>query len=407
MRLTLINQFYPPDLAPTGHLAADLAQHRAELGDRVTVITSRGGYVPASGSSSPRTLDNLRIYRLWTPKLGKGSLVRRLIDYGLFYLQATATMAVLPRQDLVVSMTTPPFIAWTAALHKRLHPGTKLIQWNMDCYPEVLERAGSLSPGGWPSRLMRWLNRRIFKGLDHVVCLDAAMERLLSSQYQPTARAVPTTVISNWEPESLYSADDRQLIWQPGLELDLAARFVVLYLGNAGYGHRFETLVDAADQLRSEEVAFVFVGGGQRWNWLERAKHERSLDNLHLFSYVPKEMTPSIMGLADCSLITLRDSYLGVISPSKLHSSLAMGLPILYIGPEGGNVDEAIQRFECGVSLRHGDVERVVSFIRRLMQNPAAQQSLSQRARRGFETAYADSVALPEFDRLLDQLASG
>ena len=56
---------------------------------------------------------------------------------------------------------------------------------------------------------------------------------------------------------------------------------------------------------------------------------------------------------------------LGVMSPSKLHSNLAMGLPILYVGPEGGNVDEAIRRFGCGVSLRPGQTQEVADFIAR------------------------------------------
>ena len=32
------------------------------------------------------------------------------------------------------------------------------------------------------------------------------------------------------------------------------------------------------------------------------------------------------------------------MSPSKLHANLAAGLPVLYVGPEGSNVDEAIKR---------------------------------------------------------------
>ena len=41
LRLTLINQFYPPDISPTGLLTASLANHRAALGDYVTVISSQ------------------------------------------------------------------------------------------------------------------------------------------------------------------------------------------------------------------------------------------------------------------------------------------------------------------------------------------------------------------------------
>jgi hypothetical protein len=45
VRITLVNQFYAPDISPTAQLAASLAEHRAEQGDVVTVITGRSGYL--------------------------------------------------------------------------------------------------------------------------------------------------------------------------------------------------------------------------------------------------------------------------------------------------------------------------------------------------------------------------
>ena len=63
MRLTLVNQFYAPDISPTAQLAASLAEHRADLGDEVTVITGRAGYLeglaprrarPGPGAGPPR-----------------------------------------------------------------------------------------------------------------------------------------------------------------------------------------------------------------------------------------------------------------------------------------------------------------------------------------------------------------
>ena len=52
MRLTLLNQYYTPDISPTAHLTASLAEHRAAIGDLVTVITSRGGYIDLSKNSA-------------------------------------------------------------------------------------------------------------------------------------------------------------------------------------------------------------------------------------------------------------------------------------------------------------------------------------------------------------------
>lgn len=65
MRLTLINQFYPPDISPTGQLTASLANHRAALGDSVTVISSQG-YVKQSESKIQTNHDRVNIKRIWT-----------------------------------------------------------------------------------------------------------------------------------------------------------------------------------------------------------------------------------------------------------------------------------------------------------------------------------------------------
>jgi glycosyltransferase involved in cell wall biosynthesis len=182
----------------------------------------------------------------------------------------------------------------------------------------------------------------------------------------------------------------------------LQGKQVVLYLGNAGAGHRFDTILKAARRLPVSEHALVFVGGGSAWPELPGAKDAERLSNLFLESYVSEDVHHSVLASADAALITLRDEMLGVMSPSKLHSALAMGLPILYIGPPGGNVHEAIERFGCGVSLRHGDVDGVVEFLSRLRRDPAARQEYARRSRLAFETAYTDLVGLARFDSLLD-----
>lgn len=404
MRLAIINQFYPPDLAPTGKLAASLAEHRARLGDQVTILTSRGGYVPQSPVRKSKHAPNLRVIRLWTPRLGKKTLPARVIDYGFFYTLAAIRMATLEQQDVVIAMTTPPFIGLAGALHKRLHRGCVLLLWNMDSYPEVPERAGVVNPNGLLGRSMQQINQRLFAALDHVVCLDDAMQRRITSRHGARPR---TSVIHNWEPAKDFPIDLNPAPRKAAGELGLEERFVVLYLGNAGYGHRFETILDAAEGLRDEPVSFLFVGGGHKWKWLAQAKRQRGLNNLRLNGYISQPETRSIMAAADCALVTLRDSFLGVISPSKIHANLAMGLPLIYVGPAGGNVDEAIQRFDCGISLRHGDVEGIAGFVRRLMADPRAHAGFSSRARAAFEQAYSDAVALPKFDRLLDALVSG
>jgi colanic acid biosynthesis glycosyl transferase WcaI len=402
VRIALLNQFYAPDISPTAQLAASLAEHRAELGDDVTVLTGRAGYLEGLGPAGPSGVggaaSGVRIRRAWTPDLGRASIGRRLVGY-LTYLVGTALRLLrLPAQHVVVAMTTPPFVVGLAVLHKLLHPRTRVVLWSMDCYPDVAERFEELRPGGLGSRALRALNRALFRRIDHVVALDGAMADLLS-QYAAAPGAPPISVVPNWERASLFPRDVEPARWRGWDALPVDGRTVVVYLGNLGVGHRFDTVVAAAAAL-ADDALFVFIGGGARRDELGRAVQERGLGNVVIRDYVPKEETAGVMAGADAALITLDERALGIMSPSKLHANLAAGLPVLYVGPPGSNVDEAIARFGCGTSLREGDVDGVVAFVRAL-RDPGA-GALRARARAAFDAAYSDEAALPRLDAVLE-----
>ena len=406
MKITLINQYYPPDLAPTGHLAASLAEHRAELGDQVTVISGAGRYAGAETSRDPAESSNTRILRVQTLRLGRANLVRQAFEHLAFYVGALWHLGRLQAQDIVIALTTPPWIGWAGWLHKRLHPRTKLVIWTMDAYPEAAERFGAIRLGGAVSRVARAVSKGLLTRADAVVALDGAMKGLLTSHYALDQTGPYVTVIPNWEPEASYPANGAVESWSPPPGIEIQERFTVLYMGNAGRGHDFATVLEAAQKLRDEPVAFLFIGGGPQWKRLKRARSDLDLRHLHLLDYLPLKLTASVMTRADCGLIVMRDDALGVISPSKLHSYLAMGLPVIYVGPEGSNVDEAIKAFDCGVSLRPDDVKGMIRFITDLAVDPEQKHQIASRARAAFEARYSDRVALAEYDRLLERLVA-
>jgi colanic acid biosynthesis glycosyl transferase WcaI len=399
VRLTLLNQFYAPDISPTAQLAASLAEHRADRGDQVTIVTGRAGYLEGLAPAGVvRTGPGLRIRRVWTPELGKSSRARRLLGYATFSLGSAWQMLRLPRQDVVVAMTTPPFAVVAALLHQLLHRRTRVVLWSMDCYPDAAERFGELRTGGLASRALRAVNRWAFRRLEVVVGLDTAMVDLLSSQYAAGPDQPRFVVVPNWERASLFPAPTEPPSPWPGYDdLDVGDRTVVLYLGNTGVGHRFDTALAAAERLEADAL-FLFVGGGERWAALQAEVRARGLTNVVFRSYVPKDETRAVMAGAHIALITLHDHSLGVMSPSKVHANLAAGLPVLYVGPVGSNVDDAITRFGAGRSLREGDVDGVVRAVHDLRVDPGA----PGRARAAFETAYSDSATLPQLDLVLD-----
>src|SRR5690606_13642455 len=124
---------------------------------------------------------------------------------------------------------------------------TRLILWNMDCYPDLAERGGVMKPGGMAARFCHARNRAVFRNLDHLVCLDEAMARLLCGHYAKVNPNLPVTIIPNWEDAAFFPRDAQHAPWPKYEELGLKERFVVLYLGNMGYGHDFQTVLAAAE----------------------------------------------------------------------------------------------------------------------------------------------------------------
>jgi glycosyltransferase involved in cell wall biosynthesis len=407
VRVTIVNLFYPPDVAASGTFVASLAEHRAALGDDVTVVCGTGAYVqtgPPPGIPSGRSVGP-RVRRIWTPGLGKSTTVRRLGDYLTFLVVATARLLSMPRQDVVIAMTSPPFIHVAAVAHRLVHPRTQIVFWCHDVYPDAAEEYGTIRRHGVLAGALRRLQRWLFALTDHVVALDDAMLHRLLSQYAHGTRPAGS-VIPNWEPVALFPDDGSDDRWIGYDALELAGRDVVLYLGNLGYGHPVGTIAEAAQDLAADQdVAFLFVGGGVRYPELATVVRRRGLDDVALHDYVPKEVTPSVLRGSLAALISLDDGSLGIMSPCKLHGALATGRPVIYVGPPGTNVDEAIAAYGCGTSLRQGDAAGLAGAVRRLRDDRELHEEQSRNARKAFEDAYSDERTLPQFDALFDELA--
>jgi len=410
VRVSFVNLFYPPDVAASGTFVTSVAEHRAAMGDDVTVICGSGAYLgrtptraPGSVAKTGTPAEGPRVIRVWTPGLGKASTAHRLADYLSFLAGAVVRLVVSPRQDVVVALTSPPYSLVAAVVHRMVHPRTRVVYWSHDVYPDAAEEYGTIHAGGAVSRVLRSVQRWLLRRTDHVIALDDAMLRRTLAYARDGLPA--GSVIPNWEPMTLFPRGEHPEPWEGYEAPELAGRFVVLYLGNLGYGHPTSTITGAADDLAKDgDATFLFVGGGVRYPELAEEARRRGLDDVVLRGYVPKEVTPSVLAGAGCALISLDDGSRGIMSPCKLHGALASGLPVVYVGPVGTNVDEAIERYACGFSLRHGDVDGLADAVRRLRDDADLTAELSRNARRAFEDAYCDERTLPLFDELFEHL---
>ena len=149
MRFLFLNQYFPPDPAPTGVLFGELAEALRAEGHEVDCVAARQDY-RAGQKQGGRTIRELK------------ALARMLLD-GMRR----------PRAEVVVSGTSPPCLLAVATLVAAWHRA-RSVHWIMDMYPEIAVGLGEIREGFLASivgRVMRWGYRRAAA----VVALDEDM----------------------------------------------------------------------------------------------------------------------------------------------------------------------------------------------------------------------------------------
>lgn len=388
MRICLVNQFYPPDVAPTGAVLQDLARGLVARGHEVSVCCSARDYGGGCTYAGGLDADGVEIHRVRAFGFGRRTHVGRLLDYASFLVGLWARIRRLaPRPDLFVVLTTPPYVGllvgW-AASGKRI----PCVHWIMDLYPDVLSAHGMLSDTGWPYRFLTRLSRREFQISSWVLTLSHEMSER-ASRYVATGKGDLVGWIPLWANAGLGPCDGdgvASLRRERGWEGDV----VLQYSGNLGLGHRFQEFLDAALVLSSDvPVRWVFAGGGRRMPKVVEWCAEHPAAKVEVLSYVPRDRLNCHLAAADVHLVSLDARWQGCIAPSKLQAAFKMSRPVIFVGAAAGETADWVREAGAGWVVPEGDVDALVTAVRQAC-DPA------ERARRG---AAAARLSRERFDR--------
>jgi colanic acid biosynthesis glycosyl transferase WcaI len=197
MRILFLNQFYIPDVAATGQLLADVAGALAAQGHEVHIVCGLSSYNggPFSGARE-ETVDGVHVHRVAGTGFGRQRSVGRVIDYLSFYANAARRVLKLPRLDVCVSLTTPPFISLIGLMVSKLK-GTRSVIWVMDIYPDIAVAYEVLAGRGLLYRTLSGLNRITYRNAAAVISLGEVMSERLQTLGVPNG-IVHT--VHNWVP---------------------------------------------------------------------------------------------------------------------------------------------------------------------------------------------------------------
>ena len=367
MKIVLINQYFPPDEAPTGLMLEDVAAQLTEQGHEVTVICARGGYAESSSNDTSDDEKQYRVVRIGATGIGRKTFLGKLVDYAGFYLGVAWQLLFLnPRADRIIALTTPPFLSILARLVSRIRGGDHA-HWVMDLYPDVMVAHGMIREGRILNRFLSSLTRWGFGGQR---C--AGVWSLGPDMKERVDFYLENHIYSEWIP--LWGAEGKsEQIDQSAKELRdkrgwADEDLVLMYSGNLGLGHSFSEVLTVASSQELSGVAktlrFSFHGSGKRRVEVEQFLESHPSAPVELHGYEDGNLLRAHLRSADLHLVSLNSTWDGTMVPSKLQGIFAVGRPVIFIGSEDCAIGQWIKESGGGWVVAPGDVDGLRQVLR-------------------------------------------
>ncbi len=403
-RLIFVNRFFFPDHSATSQILSDLAFHLAGGGREVHVVASRQSYDDAKAAlPDHEVINDVRVHRVSSTQFGRGALPGRSIDYLSFYRSVRRRLAELARPgDIVIAKTDPPLLSVIAMAPVRRR-GACLVNWLQDVYPEAAAVLGvPLMRGPLAASLAAMRNRSLRQAAATVV-VGELMARKIEAL---GVRAAQIHVIANWcndeEIRPIAPAENPlRGAW------GMAGKFVVGYSGNLGRAHEYDTVLAAAERLRTDSrFVFLMIGGGKRFDELAAIVEQRRLaGSFRFLPYQEQSMLPYSLTLPDAHWLSLNPELEGLLLPSKFYGIAAAGKPIIFIGSHDGEVARLVRQSACGIVIAPGDADTLVGALQRWSNAPQTVAEMGLRARAMLDAQFRRQQGLARWRELLDRLS--
>lgn len=368
--------------------ASELSRHWSRMRHEVTILTGfpnhPTGIVPEEWRSRLRrlhfteTVDGIQIVRTWLWPLPNRRAHERILNYTSFCLSAGLSGLPLRRPDVIIA-TSPQLLCalsgWWLAWCKRV-PFVFEIR---DLWPESLAAVGASREGRLLHRMLGAVAGFLYRRADRIVVVSPAFKDRLMRDWN--IRAEKICVVENGVETDLFRLEPAATELRKQLKLE--QRFLVCYIGTMGNAHGLETLIAAAEELRTKlpRAMFLLIGEGAEKEQVVRLAAARGLDNIQFLGQQPRERIPAYISAADVCVVMLRKSELfKTVIPTKLLEYMACERPVIVA--VDGQARQIVEAAGAGVFVEPENSSALAQAIVDLVAEPERRRQMGASGRR-------------------------
>ncbi len=398
-KLYIINQHYYPEMASTGQVFQEIAEHFQKSGYSVTVVAGIPFYHDNHDDADYHIneLNNVRIIRLWNTKFSKSSYLGKILNLLTFQISLIFYMICSIGKDSIVMVgTNPPMAIICAAIGKILR-GYKLIAVIQDLYPDILISSNMSDGQSITYKLLKWFMKFSFKKCDRMVTISEDMREYIERTYN----LKEINVINNMVIGDAFPIDNLALKEREGLK----DKFLVMYSGNFGIAHEYKTLLGAVKLLKDEnEILFYIVGGGINYKLLKEECEREKLINIVFKPYVDKEKLNESLNIADVQIVIFNNSFKNVLMPSKYYGILATGKPVIAIADGANDISRDVDMYNIGYNVLKEDPRQLAETILELKNNKEKLDEFSKNVLQLYRNKYSKKIVFNKYSNIVQRL---
>ncbi len=403
-RLTLISQYFYPEMISTGHILTELVVELVGKGIKTSVICAQPTYYSNDKVDKEITYKGIAIRRTANTQFDKNSLKGKIFNSFSFFVGAL--WLVLKENDRypMVLVTNPPFLGLVGLICKIFKRRSYILIIH-DLYPDIALNMGYLRHDSLLARFWNKINQRIYDAASFIVVLGRDVKKRIQDKL-PAEQHEKIKFIPNWaDPELICPVDQSR---NPFIsELGLDGKFLVQYSGNMGLTHDMETIIEAARRLnKDQDIYFLMIGGGGKLGKIKAMARSYRLRNVAFLPYQPRENLKKSLGAAHVSMISLENGVQGLSVPSKLYGIMASGRPIVAIVPKNSEVALTVREFNCGLVTPPKDVSALVRALTWLKSNESERMAMGRQAYEAFQENFTVQHCANQYYQLINQMIS-
>lgn len=396
----VMSQVYVPDPTSVGQHMHDVAKEFARRGCRVRVLTAARGYEDTSVTYPAReVICGVDVRRLPLSSFGKSSIAIRLAAGLSFTTQCVVRGLFMRNLTHIVVSTSPPMCS-LAAVAISLFRRVRITYWVMDLNPDQMIEMGNASASSWQVRIFDWLNRQILRRASAVVALDRFMAARLLRKADVTGKLV---VLPPWPLDDYVGPVEHEQ--NPFREAHgLVGKVVIMYSGNLSIVSPIDTILAVARRVTDlADLVFLFVGGGLGKKVVDELIVRERPPNIRTLPYQPIENLRYSLSAGDVHLVSVGEKIVGISHPCKIYGSMAVGRPVLSLGPAESHASDILSEANIGWAIRHGDIEQAERTIRHVYSMGRAQRmAMGATAQKLVGDKYSKQLLLRRFANIVE-----